>query len=106
PRQLAYQGIFVTAFVKEADDLVLIGSGSGWRHDMDLLAAWLGRFIEKSAPGAEAGVLKALLIGDTGDVPEELNDAYARSGVNHILSISGFHVGIIFLCVFQALLLL
>ena len=105
PRQLAYQGVFATAFVKEADELILVRSGTGWRHGMDLLAAALGRFIGLSSPGPEGGVLKALLIGDTGDVPQELNDAYARSGVNHILSISGFHVGIIFLCVFQALFL-
>jgi len=105
PRQLAYQGVFATAFVKGADDLVLVGPGSGWRHGMDRLAAALGRFISQGSPGAEGGVLKALLIGDTGDVPQQLNDAYARSGVNHILSISGFHVGIIFLCVFQGLFL-
>jgi competence protein ComEC len=105
PRQLAYQGVFATAFVKDTGELVLLRSGSGWRHGMDQLAAALGRFIMKSSPGMEGGVLKALLIGDSADVPVDLNDAYARSGVNHILSISGFHVGIIFLCAFQALFL-
>ena len=106
PRQLAYQGVFVTAVVPGADDVLLLRAGDGWRRQLDLLAASLGRFIRQHAPGPEGGVLKALLLGDKGDVPEELNDAYARSGVNHILSISGFHVGIIFLCVFQALFLL
>jgi len=105
PRQLAYQGVFATAFVKEADEILLLRAGAGWRHRVDLLAASLGRFIDGHAPGAEAGVLKALLLGDRADVPEQLNDAYARSGVNHILSISGFHVGVIFLCVFQLLFL-
>jgi competence protein ComEC len=105
-RRLAYQGVFTTAFVKGADDLLLIREGEGWCHDLDSLAASLGRFVERHAPGAEGAVLKALLLGDKGDVPDELNDAYARSGVNHILSISGFHVGIIFLCVFQTIFLL
>jgi competence protein ComEC len=105
PRQLAYQGVFATAFVKDVGELVLLSSGHGWRHGTDLLAASLGRFIMESAPGVEGGVLKALLIGDSADVPVDMNDAYARSGVNHILSISGFHVGIIFLCVFQLLFL-
>lgn len=105
PRQLAYQGVFATGFVKDTGELVLLRAGSGWRHGMDLLAASLGGFIMRSSPGTEGGVLKALLIGDSADVPVDLNDAYARSGVNHILSISGFHVGIIFLCVFQALFL-
>jgi len=103
PRKLAYQGVFATAFVKQADELVLLRAGSGWHHGIDHVAARLGQFIVLSAPGPEGGVLKALLIGDTGDVPPELNEAYAISGVNHILSISGFHVGIIFLCVFQLL---
>jgi competence protein ComEC len=105
-RKLAYQGIFATAFVKSADDVVLVSSGAGWRHRVDLLAARLGRFVMRSAPGVEGGVLKALLLGDRGDIPQELNDAYARSGVSHILSISGFHVSIIFLTVFQVLFLL
>jgi competence protein ComEC len=104
-RRLAYRSVFTTAFVKTADDLVLIRAGEGWHRDLDRLAATLGRFITDKAPGVEGGILKALLLGDKGDVPEQLNDAYARSGVNHILSISGFHVGIIFLCIFQLLLL-
>ena len=103
PRRLAYQGVFATAFLMEADDFLLILEGAGWRHGIDRLAAALGRFIVRRQPGPEGGVLKALLLGDRGDVPEELSDAFARSGVNHILSISGFHIGIIFFCLFQFL---
>lgn len=106
PRRLAYQGVFATCFVKTPADLLLVRAGSGWRHGIDRLADALGRFISRESPGVEGGVLKALLLGDSGEVPESLNDLYARSGVNHILSISGFHVGIIFLCVFQFFFLL
>jgi competence protein ComEC len=105
-RMLAYQSIFATAFVKSADDVTLVQAGTGWRRRLDLLAASLGSFITTGAPGVEGGVLKALLLGDRGGVPPELNAAYARSGVSHILSISGFHVSIIFLCVFELLFLL
>ncbi|HJV36687.1 ComEC/Rec2 family competence protein, partial [Geomonas sp.] len=106
PRRLAYQGVFATAFLKSADEMVLLTSGDGCRHAMDRLALSLGRFVSLQAPGEEGAVLKALLLGDAGDIPKELSDAYARSGVNHILSISGFHVSIIFLCLFQLLFLL
>ncbi|HBA86912.1 MAG TPA: DNA internalization-related competence protein ComEC/Rec2 [Geobacter sp.] len=102
-RRLAYQRIFETAFVMEPDDLVLLREGAGWRHWVDEVAGSLGAFIVEREPGVEGGVLKALLLGDKGDVPEGLNDAYARSGVNHILSISGFHVGIVFLSLFHSL---
>jgi competence protein ComEC len=104
-RRLAYQGVFLTGFVNAPDDLLLVKTGSGLRHRLDQLACTLERFIDRQTPGVEGGVLKALLLGETGDVPQELNDAYAVSGVNHILSISGFHVGIIFLAVMQLLLL-
>ncbi|MFZ2948868.1 MAG: DNA internalization-related competence protein ComEC/Rec2, partial [Desulfuromonadaceae bacterium] len=40
-------------------------------------------------------ILTALLIGDQRRIPRDLADAYTRAGVNHILSVSGFHVGII-----------
>lgn len=102
-RRLAYRGIFATGFVLKADEIVLLRSGAGLAHRVDQLAASLGRFIANEVPGSEGGVLKALLLGDKGDVPEQLQDAYARSGVNHILSISGFHVGIVFLALFHLL---
>ncbi|MBJ6750659.1 DNA internalization-related competence protein ComEC/Rec2 [Geomonas anaerohicana] len=102
-RRLAYQQVHVTGFVLTADDLVLLRAGEGRLHDIDLLAERLGRFITRVEPGPEGGVLKALLLGDRGDVPEQLQEAFARSGVNHILSISGFHVGIVFLSLCQFL---
>lgn len=102
-RRLAYQDIHVTGFVLSMQDVVLLRAGEGWRHDLDLLAARLGAFIGQAEPGEEGGVLKALLLGDRGDVPEQLQEAFARSGVNHILSISGFHVGILFFTLFQVL---
>lgn len=103
-RRLAYQGVFLTGFVNAPDDLLLVRQGDGPRHRLDELACRLEMFIDRRVPGVEGGVLKALLLGETGDVPPELNDAYAVSGVNHILSISGFHVGIVFLAVMQLLL--
>ncbi|MBJ6799997.1 DNA internalization-related competence protein ComEC/Rec2 [Geomonas propionica] len=102
-RRLAYQQVHVTGFVLAAEDLVLLREGAGWLHDIDLLAQRLGNFIMKVEPGPEGGVLKALLLGDRADVPEQLQEAFARSGVNHILSISGFHVGIVFLSLCQFL---
>jgi competence protein ComEC len=105
-RYLAYREIFATAFVKDADDLVLTGAGAGYRlqRRLDLLAAGMGRFIGEAVPTEEGSILRALLLGERGYVPRKLEDAYSRTGVNHILSISGFHVGIIALFVFQLLL--
>ncbi|MBI3251026.1 MAG: ComEC/Rec2 family competence protein [Candidatus Andersenbacteria bacterium] len=43
----------------------------------------------------EAGVMKAMLLGDRGTVSEEAQTAFERTGTTHILSISGLHVSIL-----------
>jgi len=45
--------------------------------------------------GTRAGTVDALVVHRRGGMPPELRDRYARAGLVHILSISGFHVGII-----------
>jgi len=109
PRYLAFQGIAATGRVASQDEIALIRGAAedSLQRRVDLLARRLGDFIRRSVSDAEASsVLTALLIGDQKRIPPELSAAYTRAGVNHILSISGFHVGIIsYFIVMLALLL-
>ncbi len=45
--------------------------------------------------GSRAGTVDALVLNRRGAMPPELKDRYSRAGLVHILSISGFHVGVI-----------
>lgn len=45
--------------------------------------------------GARAPLVDALVLGRRADMDDELRDAFADSGLVHLLSISGFHVGLI-----------
>jgi competence protein ComEC len=45
--------------------------------------------------GAEAGVVRALLIAETDGLTPALRDRYADAGLVHLLSISGLHVAIV-----------
>lgn len=65
-------------------DPVRRGRG-GWR---DRIAARSGALF-----GARAPLVDALVIGRTADLDAGLRERYARSGLAHILSISGLHVG-------------
>ena len=107
-RYLAMKGIFVTAHLQEADDLILIRGNAAFplRNRIDRLARRLGAFISAANPGEEGGILRALLLGDRGYVSPATEAAYTRAGVNHILSISGFHVAVVALAVYQLLYLL
>ena len=102
-RHYALKRIKATSFVKSDAEIAVLGQADMLRlqRHLDMTAACIGTFIMKSLPAVEGGIIKALLIGDVADIPQELKDAYSRTGVNHILSISGFHVGIIALALLQ-----
>jgi competence protein ComEC len=52
---------------------------------------------QNNLSGDEYAVAAALLLGYVGDVSPELMRGYSASGAMHVLSVSGMHVGIIYL---------
>lgn len=104
-RYLAYRQIYVTASVLSMDNIVLMREAAAYPFQrwFDRLAGDLGAYIGKNFPD-EGGILRAMLVGERGYVTEKSEDLYAQAGVNHILSISGFHVGIIALTIHYLLL--
>ncbi|PIE71162.1 MAG: DNA internalization-related competence protein ComEC/Rec2 [Deltaproteobacteria bacterium] len=50
--------------------------------------------------GQVKGMLEAWTLGDRSGIPPALSDAFARTGLGHILAISGFHVGAVALVLF------
>ena len=109
PRFLSFRKISATGRVDSSDDIVLMRSGAedSLLRRADLISYRLGKFIRLSIPDENiSSVVTALLIGDQKRIPTTLADAYTKSGVNHILSISGFHIGIIAVFIVQVSLLL
>jgi competence protein ComEC len=52
----------------------------------------LDRHIRTQLPGAEGAIATALATGDQGALPEEDAEAMRRSGLAHLLSVSGLHI--------------
>ncbi len=48
--------------------------------------------IDSAFPAGEAPLVRALVLGDRSDLPEELTDDFRGAGIAHILSVSGLHV--------------
>lgn len=66
-----------------------------WHHRLRSAARQrAGQALDRTL-GAQAGVAKALVLAERDGIPRELWDAFARSGSAHLLSISGFHVGVV-----------
>ncbi len=97
-RYLALQGIYATGRVASQSDIVIIREAAvkSMLRTSDRIARILGDSIRLSIQDERiSSVLTALLLGDQRRIPRDLADSYTRAGVNHILSISGFHVGIV-----------
>jgi competence protein ComEC len=56
------------------------------------LRARLAAHIEAQVPGSAGGIAAALAAGDEGAISQEDSDAMRRSGLAHLLSVSGLHI--------------
>lgn len=65
---------------------------------------FLNTFKKYGISGDEFSVLSALTVGYKSELDNKIKHSYSSSGATHILSVSGLHVGIIFL-VFNSLLM-
>ena len=59
---------------------------------LDAVRDRLGAHVRASLPGSAGGVAVALAVGDQAGVSEEDAEAMRRSGLTHLLSVSGLHI--------------
>lgn len=59
--------------------------------------------IEKCFSEKTAGVLQAVLLGESGKVEKDLKELYKQNGMVHILSISGLHISLLGMGLFELL---
>ncbi|MGH7308278.1 MAG: DNA internalization-related competence protein ComEC/Rec2 [Candidatus Rokuibacteriota bacterium] len=51
--------------------------------------------IAGALPPASAALLTGLLLGDRADLPADIDEAFRRAGVYHVLAVSGFNVALV-----------
>lgn len=51
----------------------------------------------------DAGLLKAMLLGVKSEIPKEVKESFQKSGISHLLAISGLHVSFLCMFVYKAL---
>lgn len=91
-RRLQRQGVHVVGTVRGPDIAILDASEPPWhvgvrRHARAAMRAAL--------PPVSAALLAGLLLGDRGDLPHDVDAAFRRAGVYHVLAVSGFNVALV-----------
>jgi competence protein ComEC len=95
-RYMAFRKVYGTAYVS-AQKLTLLKRNSETGIGMIIANTRrkISDLIDKTGQGTEQGVLKALIVGDRNSISNDLRQAFNRSGIGHLLAISGLHIGIV-----------
>jgi competence protein ComEC len=105
-RHLAFKRIDATGFL--SGDRSWVKIGEGFSHPLLLqIENWrdhIRRFLGRETDPRSSGILKALVLGEQGDIPEEVKEHFIVTGIAHLLAISGDHLGIVALLSYSLLL--
>lgn len=92
---LARQGIFATMAVDSGNDVQRLGvAGASIMRRGDRIRQRLLARIDALLPREEAGLAHGLLFGEKGMLSTQIEDAFRRAGLMHLLAVSGLHLGI------------
>lgn len=94
-------GAFDTRNWLQSQNLVAYGKFKHWtahkhhwvpERSFFAFRRWIGKRFSEYLEPAETGLLLGLLAGDRSGIPDALRSDFQRSGLVHVLAISGFHV--------------
>jgi competence protein ComEC len=88
-RWLRRQGVHV---VLRVDEWHVVGRRGGLGGIADRVRAWLRRASAPGLTGERRALVEGVLLGDDGGLPDGLKQAFRRSGLYHLLAVSGQNV--------------
>jgi len=91
---LYQQGIHATGYIRKSERNRKIEEAS-WASIIDRLRYRIKQAIDRSVEPQSAAVLNALAIGYRGDMSPELWKVFINTGTNHLIAISGLHIGLV-----------
>jgi len=96
-RYLNRKGIYASGFVADRSGIVLLRSHSAnpaWQK-LESMRSYFKEIIRINAPTPQREILEAMTLGSQKGIPQPVLDDFAKTGVSHILSISGLHIGMV-----------
>ena len=108
-KYLRLKGILVRGYVDNPSKLVVIRGNLGNALSLSLegFRDQLRTMIKIYSPIDQAPILQAMVLGEQNEIPKDTLAKFNRTGTTHILAISGFNLGIVFIIsmlLFQTLL--
>lgn len=86
----------ITHQAKVVGEILTLEEAAGYAPDQIRKHLWKSMQLQLS-DSLTLSLVSALVIGERSDMPQEIIQAFSATGTIHVLSVSGMHVGLIFL---------
>jgi len=96
-RYLRLRGILVRGFLNDNISFVVLrrNQGNPLRAKLEGFRELISRTISEKSPGTEGSIIQAMILGNQKAIPKETMDKFNKTGLTHIIAISGFNMGIV-----------
>ena len=101
--RLYYRTISVHGSMYGTSFRVIGGEPKPFARGLQELRLRMGDILDQLLPSQDAGIYRALLTGDKSAMDEDIRSLYQENGIAHILAVSGLHLSILGLGVYELL---
>lgn len=101
--RLYYRTISVHGSMYGTSFRVIGGDPKPFARGLQALRLRMGTILDRLLPPQDAGIYRALLTGDKSAMDEDIRSLYQENGIAHILAVSGMHLSILGLGVYELL---
>lgn len=101
--RLYYRTISVHGSMYGTSFRIIGGDPKPFARGLQALRLRMGTILDQLLPPQDAGIYRALLTGDKSAMDEDIRSLYQENGIAHILAVSGLHLSILGLGVYELL---
>lgn len=91
------QGIYATGFISDNSKIILLRQKTAncAKLKLESFRNYLKQIIYNNASSPQREIIEAITIGNQNEIPADVRDNFNKTGISHILSISGLHIGMV-----------
>ncbi|MHB8828901.1 MAG: DNA internalization-related competence protein ComEC/Rec2 [Syntrophales bacterium] len=96
-KYLRLRGILVRGSLNDSISFVILrrDQGNPLKAKLEGFRELIRQTISEKAPGTEGSIIQAMILGDQKSIPRETMEKFNKTGLTHIIAISGFNIGIV-----------